>query len=101
MNSNKLCFIQFAQNPDYIFVAAQFIERYDLERQIKLSMRKGNVKETSDGQKMILDENVYNLLKNIPGTPSYWHKFRMEIFSRMEQLGPFHIFFTLSCGECR
>ena len=37
----------------------------------------------------------------IPGTPSYWHSFRNELYARIEQKGNFHIFFTLSAAEMR
>ena len=39
------------------------------------------------------------MFKKIPGTPSYWQNFRNEIFAKIEQFGPFHLFFTLSCNE--
>ena len=42
---------------------------------------------------------VFDVFSKIPGTPSYWKNFRNELFARMEQLGPFHFFFTLSAAE--
>ena len=42
---------------------------------------------------------VVDVYKRIPGTPAYWKLFRNEIFARMEQLGPFQFFFTLSPAE--
>ena len=42
---------------------------------------------------------VVDVYKRIPGTPAYWKLFRNEIFARMEQLGPFQFFFTLSSAE--
>ena len=91
---------KFAQDPDYLFIAQQFVERHLLEKQIDLAMRKGILEQTG-APKMVLNSNVYDLFKTIPGSPSYWRNFRNEIFARLEQLGPFHLFFTLSCGEAR
>ena len=42
---------------------------------------------------------VVDVFKKIPGTPAYWKVFRNEMFARMEQLGPFQFFFTLSSAE--
>ena len=52
---------------------------------------------------IILLSNIETLsiFKDIPGTPSYWRMFRNEIFARIEQLGPFHFFYTLSCAEMK
>ena len=91
----------FAQDAEYVFFAEQSVERDALEKQIDISMKKGKIQYDEDGNKMISDSNVFDIFKNIPMTPSYWRTFRNEIFARLEQQGPFHIFFTLSCGESR
>ena len=31
----------------------------------------------------------------------YWSQKRMELFAKVENCGPFHMFFTLSCGDSR
>ena len=51
--------------------------------------------------KFLQVENAFSIFKNILGTPSYWKAFRNDILAKMEQLGPFQIFFTLSCAEMR
>ena len=45
--------------------------------------------------------NAFDVFGKIPGSPQYWKNFRNELFARMEQLGPFHFFFTLSAAEMR
>ena len=86
---------------DFLFVAQQMCERYALERQIDVSLNyKGQYVTLPDGTKKILNpENILSIFKTIPGTPLYWKQFRAELFAAMNQLGPFHLFFTLSCGE--
>ena len=37
----------------------------------------------------------------LKGTPKYWQATRSELVAKVEQLGPFHVFFTLSCAEKR
>ena len=58
------------------------------------------VKE-NDGTTLVPSNDHFNIFQSMPGTPAYWKKFRTECFARMEQLGPFHLFFTFSCAETR
>ena len=39
--------------------------------------------------------------KKIKGSDVYWKETKMEMIAALEQLGPFHIFFTLSCADKR
>merc|ERR1712142_511496 len=41
------------------------------------------------------------VLDNIKNTPRYWKKARQELFAKLENLGPFTFFFTLSCADMR
>ena len=83
----------------YLFVGQQYVERFALEREINLSMTRGNMKTTDDKSRVIPLENPINILKKIPGTPSYWKTFKNDILAKIEQHGHFHFFFTLSCAE--
>ena len=91
----------YACEEDLLFVAEQKCEILAVERQIEVSMRRGKIVNTNDGNRMIKSSDAFSIFKNIPGTPSYWRGFRNEILARMEQLGPFHMFFTLSCAETK
>ena len=55
----------------------------------------------SDEKKLISCNNAFDIFNKIPGTPQYWKTYRNDLFARMEQLGPFHFFFTLSAAEMR
>ena len=92
----------FARDPDFLFIAQQFCERFSIERNINCTMRKGQVVTESDGTKNIKNpQKEFSVFESIPGTPSYWHSFRNELYARIEQMGKFHIFFTLSAAEMR
>ena len=90
---------RFAKDEDFIFVAQLVNERQQLERQIDISVQKGKLVKTDEGMKVVQPNAAFNLLKTIPGSPGYWHAFRQEIYAKLEQLGPFHLFWTLSCAE--
>ena len=98
LNKNNV----FAKDHDYIFMAQAYMERYALERQIDMSMLNVTMDTTDDNNiKVVPSDDKFSIFQSIPGTPAYWKKFRNEIYARMEQLGPFHLFYTLSCAELR
>ena len=41
------------------------------------------------------------MFDNIKNTSRYWKKKRNEQIAKLENLGPFHFFFTLSCADAR
>ena len=90
---------RFAKDEDFIFVAQQVNERNQLEKQIDISVQKGQLVNTDEGLQVVQPNAAFNLLKSIPGSPGYWQAFKQEIFAKLEQLGPFHLFWTLSCAE--
>ena len=97
MNHDK----RWSNDLSYLFVGQQYTERFALEREISLSMTRGCMKTTNDKAKVIPLENPINILKKIPGTPSYWKIFKNDILAKIEQHGHFHFFFTLSCAEAK
>ena len=94
-NHNKI----YAKNSEYLFVCQQFLERHLLENNINVTLLKGKTEKSPDGSTILSCNNAFDVFSKIPGTPSYWKNFRNELFARMEQLGPFHFFFTLSAAE--
>lgn len=90
---------RFSKDYGFLFVAQQFVERYSLERQINISMQKGKVVKTDGAVQVVQPKDAFNVFKHLKGTPSYWKTFRNDIFAMIEQFGPFHLFFTLSCAE--
>ena len=91
----------FAENADWLFMAQQAKERFAIESQIHMAMSHGSIETNKDGQVLIPSEDVLNIFQKIPGSPAYWRLFRNELYAKMEQYGPFHVFFTLSCAEAR
>ena len=91
----------YAKNSDYLFVAQQHLERTLLENNISVSAQKGKIGITSNGKQIIQCNNAFDVFGKIPGTPQYWKNYRNELFARMEQLGPFTFFFTLSAAETK
>ena len=91
---------RFAQNAAYIFAVAAFIEKRQIERNKGISYIRGKATRENGHKKYSL-EDPYCVLDNIKNTPRYWQKARYELIARLENLGPFTWFFTLSCGDMR
>ena len=72
-------------------------EKNQLERNIGISFMRGT-KSESWAYSL---KDPYSVLDNMPGTPRYWQKKKYDLIARIENLDPFNLFFTLSCGEKR
>ena len=88
---------QFTNYAPWVFSALYYIERQQLESQVNISYRKGKFIDN----KILQIDDAFNVFQKISGTPKYWLQKRYEIMARLEQLGPFHFFFTLSCADKR
>ena len=99
-NYNQKCLNhdrRFAEDADFLFVAQQSLEKHSFENQISISTQRGV--STSGNRNVLKSNSVIDIFKTVVGTPMYFKKFRQEILARMEQLGPFHFFITLSAAE--
>ena len=75
-------------------------ERDQLESYIQIAGTTGKV-SGKDGNVELKLHDSCNVFQKIKGTPKYWQAARNELIAKVKQLGPFHLFFTLSCGEMR
>ena len=91
------CDDRWISNPAYLFSALYYLERDHLERQINIGCQIGKVNK---GHLVPLDD-CFHIFKRIPGTFKYWQEKRYEVLARLENLGRFQFFFTLSCGDKR
>ena len=92
---------RFARDPCFLFMASYYIERFSLERYINISGQKGKSEINEDGENKIHLVNEFDVFKQVKGSPKYWQVARNELVAKVKQLGPFHLFYTFSCGEMR
>ena len=45
--------------------------------------------------------DAFTVFDGIKNTPKYWQSVKYDMIARLENIGPFHLFFTLSCGDTR
>ena len=91
---------RFAKSDSFIFAAQQRVERESLESQFNISFLKGNFQDIN-GKLSLHSNDYFEMFNHVRGSPKYWHSMKREMMARINQLGPFHVFFTLSCAELR
>merc|ERR1711884_324192 len=72
-----------------------------LEKQCNISFTRGSLSKTPEGVEVMQVKDGFAAFRNIRGSPKYWQQARNELIAKVEQLGPFQAFFTLSCAEMR
>ena len=92
---------RFACNPAYIFAAVAYIEKKQIEGRKGISYKRGKSSTLPDGTKSYSLDDPWSVLDNVKNTPRYWQKTRYELMARLENLGAFTYFFTLSCADMR
>ena len=90
--------LRFAKSIPYLFMAFLYVERQMLEKQINVSALRGAIKNNGD---MVQLSDSFSIFARIRGSQKYWQIARYELVAKVKQLGPFHIFLTLSCAEMR
>ena len=53
------------------------------------------------GEKAYMLEDGYRVMDDVKNTPRYWKKAKNEMIAKLDNLGPFQLFFTLSCADMR
>ena len=92
---------RFASSPAYMYAAVAYIEKKQINRNINLAGTRGTkVTNQAGGQTYELDDG-YRVLEDIKNTPRYWKKAKYEMIARLDNLGPFQLFYTLSCADMR
>ena len=62
---------------------------------------RGQKSTTAEGTKQYQLDDAFTTFDGIKNTPKYWQRVKYDMIAKLENLGPFHLFFTLSCGDTR
>ena len=92
---------RWRQNIHWIFAATGYREKKDFKANIDLAYKKGKKHITSEGSLKYHLENPYSVFQGVLNTPAYHKKGKFETNARLDNYGPFNIFFTLSCADYR
>ena len=92
---------RFAKTPGWVFGAMSHVEAERLRNNANLTGFRGKRSERPGGQMSYVLNDPLVVFDKIKGTPKYWQTVKFEMIAKLENLGPFHIFFTLSCADMR
>ena len=92
---------RFARHPDFTFAAMSVVEAERLRANANLTGMRGKKSVGPGGHVVLQVGDPCCVFEKIPGTPKYWQRVRYEIIAKLENIGPFHIFFTLTSGDLR
>ena len=62
---------------------------------------RGKRTRTESGETFYKLNDGFNVFDNISNTPKYWQIAKYEMIAKLNNLGPFAFFFTLSCADLR
>ena len=93
--------LRFCKSPSYIFGSAAYIEKKILNSHANISFMRGRKTVNSEGKPQYDLEDAFTTFEGVTNTPKYWQKVKYDMIAKLENIGPFHLFFTLSCGDTR
>ena len=92
---------RFSKSPGYIFAAAAYIEQKQLMCKANISFMRGRKNVNAEGATKYELEDAFTTFEGVTNTPKYWQKVKFDMIAKLENIGPFQLFFTLSCGDAR
>ena len=92
---------RYANCLSWVYAATGFLEMKQMTNNINISMQRGVKSIREDGGTEYKLESAFTVLENIKNTHKYWSKAKMRLLAMLENLGPFHFFFSLSAADYR
>ena len=92
---------RFAETPAYLYSSVAYLEEKRIYQSLSLVGSRGKEVRGDSGSVSYELEDEVRVLETIPNSPKYWQRMKYEILAKIENLGPFHLFFTLSCADMR
>ena len=92
---------RFSTDPAYIFAAASYLEKKQLQSNINISYQRGKETRNADGISTFNLDDGFSVFDKVRNTPKYWKTAKYEMLAKLDNLGPFNFFFTLSCADMR
>ena len=72
-----------------------------IQRNVNVSYSRGKEVSDKEGIKTLKLEDPFAVLDDVKQTPRYWRKAKYEMNAKLDNFGPFHFFFTLSCADLK
>ena len=92
---------RWCRDSTYTFSAALQIETNQIRRNMTQAFTHGKQVTKSGGNVVFENHDAWTVLDDIKSTPRYWKSKKAELCAKLDNLGPFQWFFTLSCADKR
>ena len=92
---------RWANDFSYLCSATIYQEKKVIRRNMNMSYTTGKKVHREGGSVEIEHHDAWSVLRSVPNSPKYWRDKKAETIAVMENFGPFHWFFTLSCADKR
>ena len=90
---------RFANDSSYIFAAKAYLEKKQLQKNINVFFQRGKKTVLTTGERSYILDDGFSVFDKISNTPAYWKTAKYEMLAKLENNGPFQLFFTLSCAD--
>ena len=92
---------RFAKTPGFLFGAMSLVEAERLRNNANLTGMKGTRNVGPDGSLTFQLKDPCAVFEKVKGTPKYFQRAKYDMIAKLENIGPFQIFFTLTAGDLR
>ena len=92
---------RWCRDSTYTFSAAHQIETNQIRRNMTQAFTHGRQVTRSEGSVVFENHDAWTVLDDIKSTPRYWKTKKAELCAKLDNIGPFQWFFTLSCADKR
>ena len=92
---------RWCRDSTYTFSAAHQIETNQIRRNMTQAFTHGRQVTRSEGSVVFENHDAWTILDDIKSTPRYWKTKKAELCAKLDNIGPFQWFFTLSCADKR
>ena len=92
---------RWCRDSTYTFSAAHQIETNQIRRNITQAFTHGKQVTKAGGSVVFENHDAWTVLDDIKCTPRFWKKKKAELYAKLDNIGPFQWFFTLSCADKR
>ena len=93
--------LRFSRSPAYLYSAVGYLDKKQIQSNINLVGTRGEKVMGDNGQYSYKLHDEYRVFEGLPGSVKYWHRAKYEMLARLDNLGAFQLFFTLSCADLR
>ena len=92
---------RFSKCSPYVYAAVANLEKKRIQSNLSLCGTRGKAVSSDSTANKYEINDAFRSLENVNNTPKFWQKKKYELLAKIDNLGPFHIFFTLSCADLR